>query len=73
VLQKYIIAGCECWLTPETREELDELLTVWEPDESLWEEVQEAKKVWKQTGNPADWDYYSDLHKDCYGFRPHFE
>lgn len=26
-------------------------------------------KSWKEI-NPQDWDYYSDYHKDVYGFRP---
>ena len=27
-------------------------------------------KKWEEI-NPEDWDFYSDWHKDMYGFRPH--
>lgn len=27
-------------------------------------------KSWEEI-DPDDWDYYSDWHKDMYGFRPH--
>lgn len=35
--------------------------------------VERARADWERTGDPRDWSYYSDLHKDTYGFRPTWE
>ena len=35
--------------------------------------VERARADWERTGDSRDWSYYSDLHKDVYGFRPTWE
>ena len=32
---------------------------------------QRAEEQWLRTRDPEDWSYFSDLHKDTYGFRPY--
>ena len=63
MLNKYIIRGCECWLTAKTYEEVTRLT----PEDEVWL----AEKRWRETRDPELWDYFSDLHKDVYGIRPH--
>lgn len=72
MLQKFIIAGCECYLTERTGKEILARLAAEEAEAHLWEAVRDARHTWEKTGDPADWDYYSDLYKDLNGFRPHF-
>ena len=35
--------------------------------------VREAEEQWLRTRDSQDWSYFSDLHKDTYGFRPYRE
>lgn len=72
MLYKFIIADCECWLTQRTIAEIEAERRQAEAEAAEWEAVMQARKAWELTGDPRDWDYYSDLHKDAYGFRPHY-
>ena len=72
MLYKYIIEGCECWLTKKTA---DAILAEIARREAEREEEDFLRKLHERClryNDPADWDFYSDLFKDCYGFRPHF-
>lgn len=72
VLYKYIIAGCECWLSEKTG---NRILAVFEEiaeERRCWENLQKALKIAEETDDPMDWQIYSDLHKDYWGVRPHW-
>jgi len=71
VLYKYVIRGCECWLSEETIEALEEERKAIEDERKAWEAMRDAYRRACESDDPMDWDIYSDLHKDCYGVRPH--
>ena len=70
MLYKYIVAGCECWLSEETIEALEEERKAIEDERKAWENMREAYRRACESNDPIEWSIYSDLHKDCYGFRP---
>lgn len=72
MLKKFIIAGCECFLTERTGQKILAQIAAEEAAKNLWNAVKEARRTWEKSGDPADWDYYSDLYKDLNGFRPRF-
>jgi len=65
MLNKYIIGGCECWLTKKTYEEVTRL----SPEDEVWL----ARQRWLRTRNIEDLEFYSDIHKDVYGIRPRWD
>lgn len=65
MLNKYIIGGCECWLTEKTYKEVTTLT----PEEEVWV----ARMRWLRTRDIEDLEFYSDLHKDVYGIRPRWD
>lgn len=71
MLYKYVIKGCVCWLSEETIKAFEEEQRAIEDERTAWEEMHKAYNRWCKSGDPMDWDIYSDLHKDCYGVRPH--
>lgn len=40
----------------------------WEQEEREW--MAEGVELLRKAYEAGDWDFYSDLHKDLYGFRP---
>ena len=76
-LYKFNINGHECYLTQATyrkvaieiqRYNAEKAEAEWE--RNSWKIVDKVYQTWKATGDMRDWDYYSDIHKDYYGFRP---
>ena len=59
MLKKYIIGGCDCWLTESTARKI-----------LAERDFYEVRARWEATRDPRDWDLYSDLYKSKYGVRP---
>ncbi len=70
MLYKYVIEGCECWLSEETIETLEAERKAIEDERRAWEDMHRAYEIASRTNDPMDWSIYSDLYKDCYGVRP---
>ena len=71
MLYKYIIRGCECWLTRETGDAIMERLEEQEYKRKMHDALERAYATAKATDDPMAWSFYSDLFKDCFGVRPH--
>lgn len=71
MLKKYIINGCECWLTKRTGDRILADFQEIAEERKAWENVQRAYEIAVASNDPIDWSIYSDLHKDYYGVRPH--
>ena len=70
MLKKYIINGCEMWLTEATATEILDFYRQLEEEHEAWELTQRAYQRWLETNDPADWDWYSDIFKSYWGIRP---
>lgn len=74
MLHKFIIAGCECWLTERTGKAIVAKMEAErkaERDErEAWETVKRARETAERTNHPDDWSFYSDVYKDYFGVRP---
>jgi hypothetical protein len=71
VLYKYIVNGCECWLSKKTINRLERERKAIEDERRAYEQMHRAYEVACRTNDPIDWSIYSDLYKDCFGVRPH--
>lgn len=70
MLYKYVIRGCECWLSQETIDALEEERRAIEDERRAWENLDIAYRRACESDDPIDWAIYSDIFKDCYGVRP---
>ena len=72
MLREYIIRGCVCHLSEETIAAYEEEQREIEESRRVREELNRAYRIACGTNDPIDWSFYSDLHKECYGVRPHY-
>ena len=73
MLREYTIRGCVCYLSEETIQAFEEEQRTIEEERRAWEDMHRAYEIACKSDDPMDWAIYSDLFKDCYGFRPrHF-
>ena len=73
MLREYTIRGCVCYLSEETIQAFEEEQRAIEDERTAWEDMHRAYEIACESDDPTDWAIYSDLFKDCYGFRPrHF-
>ena len=73
MLREHTIRGCVCYLSEETIQVFEEEQRAIEDERRAWEDMHRAYEIACKSDDPMDWAIYSDLFKDCYGFRPrHF-
>ena len=72
MLYKYVIRGCECWLSEETIAVLEENRKAIEDECNAWENLRIIYRQAQESNDPVDWSLYSDIYKDCFGVRPRY-